>query len=99
MLNTLAEAQTQMGIKTSLFTINPKAVSVIELYGTLDPLTREWTDGIVSMLYRMINRPVLRNERRYIVFDGDVDALWIENMVCPFPTIVLNFIVAEFCDG
>ena len=56
-LNTLAEAQTQMGTKTSLFTINPKAVSVIELYGTLDPLTREWTDGIVSMLYRMINRP------------------------------------------
>lgn len=82
MLNTLAEAQTQMGMKTSLFTINPKAVSVIELYGTLDPLTREWTDGIVSMLYRMINQPVLRNERRYIVFDGDVDALWIENMAC-----------------
>jgi dynein heavy chain len=42
----------------------------------------EWTDGVVSMLYRMINRPTIRNERRYIVFDGDVDALWIENMVC-----------------
>ena len=42
----------------------------------------EWTDGLVSMLYRMINRPSTRNERRYLVFDGDVDALWIENMVC-----------------
>ncbi len=96
MLNTLAAAQTQMGMKTSLYTVNPKAINVIELYGTLDPLTREylilcmierrsivgeWTDGIVSMLYRMINRPRLRNERRYLVFDGDVDALWIENMV------------------
>ena len=95
-----------MGVKTSLFTINPKAVSVIELYGTLDPLTREWTDGIVSILYRMINRPVLRNERRYIVFDGDVDALWIENMACLvfllFPKIATNFVVfsfVEFCDG
>ncbi|CAF1548071.1 unnamed protein product [Rotaria magnacalcarata] len=79
-LNTLAEAQTQMGMKTHLYILNPKALSVAELYGTLDPLTREWTDGVVSMLYRMINRPTTRNERRYIVFDGDVDALWIENM-------------------
>jgi len=40
-LNTLAEAQTQMGIKTSLYTVNPKAINVIELYGTLDSLTRK----------------------------------------------------------
>jgi hypothetical protein len=30
-----------MGIKTSLYTLNPKAISVVELYGTLDPLTRK----------------------------------------------------------
>ena len=41
-LNTLAEAQTQMGIKTTLYTINPKAISVTELYGILDPLTRRY---------------------------------------------------------
>ncbi len=40
-LNTLAAAQTQMGMKTSLYIVNPKAISVIELYGTLDPLTRQ----------------------------------------------------------
>jgi dynein heavy chain len=39
-LNTLAEAQTQMGMKTHLYILNPKALSVAELYGTLDPLTR-----------------------------------------------------------
>ncbi|CAF4620682.1 unnamed protein product, partial [Rotaria sp. Silwood2] len=38
-LNTLAEAQTQMGMKTNWYTLNPKALSVIESYGTLDPLT------------------------------------------------------------
>ncbi|CAF4639914.1 unnamed protein product, partial [Rotaria sp. Silwood2] len=38
-LNTLAESQTQMEMKTNLYTLNPKALSVIELYGTLDPLT------------------------------------------------------------
>lgn len=41
MINTLAEAQTQMGIKTNLYTINPKAININELYGTLDPLTRK----------------------------------------------------------
>ncbi|CAF3063561.1 unnamed protein product [Rotaria sp. Silwood2] len=39
-LNTLAEAQTRMGMKTNWYTLNPKALSVIESYGTLDPLTR-----------------------------------------------------------
>jgi dynein heavy chain len=99
-LNTLAAAQTQMGMKTSLYTVNPKAISVIELYGTLDSLTREWTDGIVSMLYRMINRPILRNERRYLVFDGDVDVLWIENMECFsfFPINLKNyFLLFSMC--
>jgi dynein heavy chain len=42
----------------------------------------------------MINRPIIRNERRYIVFDGDVDALWIENMEC---LIDLKEIILLFC--
>lgn len=53
-----------------------------ELYGVLDPLTRDWTDGLLSKIFREINRvaELGKDERRYIVFDGDVDALWIENM-------------------
>ena len=53
---------------------------MIELYGTLDPVTRDWTDGLLSCIFRDINRPTEKNERKYIVFDGDVDALWVENM-------------------
>ena len=55
---------------------------MIELYGVLDPLTRDWTDGLLSKIFREINKTVDsgRDERRYILFDGDVDALWIENM-------------------
>ena len=60
--------------------MNPKACSVIELYGTLDPVTRDWTDGLLSNIFRDINKPTEKQERKYIVFDGDVDALWVENM-------------------
>ena len=55
-------------------------MSVIELYGILDPVTRDWTDGVLSNIFREINRPTEKKERRYIMFDGDVDALWVENM-------------------
>lgn len=65
---------------TKLYTLNPKACSVIELYGILDPVTRDWTDGLLSNIFREINKPTDKNERRYILFDGDVDALWVENM-------------------
>ena len=70
----------RLGLATKLFTLNPKACSVIELYGILDPITRDWTDGLLSHIFREINRPTEKNERRYVLFDGDVDALWVENM-------------------
>lgn len=60
--------------------MNPKAVTVVELYGILDPITRDWTDGLLSNIFREINRPTEKKERKYILFDGDVDALWVENM-------------------
>jgi dynein heavy chain len=65
------------------FTLNPKAQSVNELYGVMDPATRDWTDGMLSKLFRTCNEPLPSgrdNEVRWIVFDGDVDAVWVENM-------------------
>ncbi|XP_005344424.1 dynein heavy chain 10, axonemal [Microtus ochrogaster] len=79
-INALCQAQTKLGIMTKLYILNPKAVSVIELYGILDPTTRDWTDGVLSNIFREINRPTDKKERKYILFDGDVDALWVENM-------------------
>ncbi|KAG8456021.1 hypothetical protein GDO86_001999 [Hymenochirus boettgeri] len=79
-INTLCLAQTKLGLVTKLYTLNPKAMSVIELYGILDPATRDWTDGVLSNIFREINKPTDKKERRYILFDGDVDALWVENM-------------------
>lgn len=69
-----------LGMSTKLYVMNAKACTVVELYGTLDPVTRDWTDGLLSCIFREINKPTDKNERKYIVFDGDVDALWVENM-------------------
>ncbi|XP_017781324.1 PREDICTED: dynein heavy chain 10, axonemal [Nicrophorus vespilloides] len=79
-IETLCRAQTLLGLPTKMNILNPKACSVIELYGILDPFTRDWTDGLLSNIFREMNKPTEKAERRYILFDGDVDALWIENM-------------------
>ena len=79
-IHALCAAQTKLGINTKLYTLNPKSCSVVELYGVLDPNTRDWTDGLLSNLFREINKPTERKEKKYILFDGDVDALWVENM-------------------
>nr|XP_031841739.1 dynein heavy chain 10, axonemal [Nomia melanderi] len=81
-IQTLCRAHTRLGRQTKLYILNPKACTVIELYGVLDPETRDWTDGLLSSIFREVNKPLEMdsNELRYILFDGDVDALWIENM-------------------
>jgi dynein heavy chain len=50
-----------------------------ELYGEVNLLTQEWTDGLASKIMR---EAASKDDevRRWIVFDGPVDALWIENM-------------------
>jgi dynein heavy chain, axonemal len=78
-LQTLCQAQTKLGRPTKLSVINPKAIPVSELYGVLDPDTRDWTDGLLSNIFREMNKPLPegKDERRYICYDGDVDALWV----------------------
>ena len=70
-------------VVVKMFVLNPKAQPLKELYGEMDPATRDWTDGILSKLFRELNDrlpPGKENEMRWIVYDGDVDALWVENM-------------------
>ena len=50
-----------------------------ELYGEVDFTTQEWSDGLASKIIRA-NSILEGEERQWTVFDGPVDALWIENM-------------------
>lgn len=62
--------------------LNPKSISAGELYGEFNLLTNEWKDGIVPKLVRDCVTSVNEgsDNRKWIVFDGPVDAVWIENM-------------------
>jgi dynein heavy chain len=64
-------------VKVSI--VNPKSVTMDELYGSYNQATREWKDGILSDMMRTICRDeslVLK----WLLFDGPVDTLWIESM-------------------
>ncbi|EGR30170.1 hypothetical protein IMG5_139330 [Ichthyophthirius multifiliis] len=60
-------------------TLNPKSISMEELYGEFDPLSQAWNDGLASTIIReYVN--IENSDKKWVVFDGPVDALWIENM-------------------
>lgn len=62
--------------------IDPKVMSKEALYGNLDSTTREWTDGLFTSILRKIvdNLRGEDSKRHWIVFDGDVDPEWVENL-------------------
>lgn len=77
------------GTKGDFYVIDPKAVKKDHLYGRLDPNTLEWTDGIFTKILRRLadssvgsgQRGATATPRRsWIVFDGDVDPEWAENL-------------------
>lgn len=68
--------------KGEFYIIDPKAISKDELYGKLDNTTMEWTDGIFTYILRRIadNQRGEKDRRQWIIFDGDVDPEWAENL-------------------
>ena len=56
--------------------INPKAISIDQLYGKFDPMTQAWNDGLASSIMRgYVTLETI--DKHWVIFDGPVDSLWV----------------------
>ena len=59
--------------------LNPKAVEQAQLYGSFDEDSRVWHDGIFpKIVIELIQMNT--SDEKWIVFDGPIDNIWMENM-------------------
>lgn len=81
--SSLLEVLSKVDGKDALhYIIDPKVLSKNELFGFLDPVTRDWSDGLLTSIIRKVLEN-LRGEltkRVWVVFDGDIDPIWVESL-------------------
>mmetsp|Transcript_44095 Transcript_44095/g.42771 ORF Transcript_44095/g.42771 Transcript_44095/m.42771 type:complete len:447 (+) Transcript_44095:430-1770(+) len=78
-MSTLTKALTNLGNNHKPTRINPKSITGQQMYGVMNNVTGEWVPGVFSEIWKKNNDKKNRHHS-WIICDGPVDALWIENL-------------------
>lgn len=79
-ISTLQGALTKTtGVQHKPIRMNPKAIRAEEMFGETNKASGEWVDGVFAAMWSKFNDRN-RKDMQWIICDGPVDAIWIENL-------------------
>jgi len=59
--------------------INPKMMPCNQLYGEVNPISKKWSDGVLTRIFRSMAQEET-SDRKWLILDGPIDAIWVENL-------------------
>ncbi|KAF8058456.1 DNAH6 [Scenedesmus sp. PABB004] len=77
--NQAADGGGMPGYSVHEHVLNPKSITLAQLFGAYSAVTHDWADGLLPRLVRGAVADV-SPDVHWLVCDGPVDSLWVENL-------------------